>query len=377
MTSVDGGPSLSGGVDLTSSQNIDTNGEPPTISKNKLKKLRRDQAWAEGLEKRRELRKIKHKEKKERKRRENAALAEDAPASSGQRREEPKKDPQKSQQQRAVQLPITIIIDCSFDNLMLDPERKSLASQITRSYSDNHRAPFKSHLTLSSFGGHLKERFDTVLSGHHRNWKGVRFLEDDFPEAASQATEWMRADQGGKLAGAFAPKDANQNRDEGKSSDGEDIIYLTSDSPNTLVELKPYSTYIIGGLVDKNRHKGICYQRAMDRGFQTAKLSIGDFMEMNSRFVLTTNQVVEIMLKWLELGNWGRAFLEVIPKRKGGVLRNGKGNDSGDLEDAVADENLNAPSLQQAEEEINAEAQPQPQAIELTNSAGLPDKPGD
>jgi len=29
---------------------------------------------------------------------------------------------------------------------------------------------------------------------------------------------------------------------------------------------------------------------------------------------------VEIMLKWLECGNWGQAFLSVIPKRKGGRL---------------------------------------------------------
>jgi len=42
---------------------------------------------------------------------------------------------------------------------------------------------------------------------------------------------------------------------------------------------------------------------------------------MNSRSVLATNHVSEIMLKWLELGDWGEAFIQVIPKRKGGKLR--------------------------------------------------------
>lgn len=38
---------------------------------------------------------------------------------------------------------------------------------------------------------------------------------------------------------------------------------------------------------------------------------------MASRVVLTTNQVVEIMLKWLECRDWQQAFLKVIPQRKG------------------------------------------------------------
>lgn len=37
---------------------------------------------------------------------------------------------------------------------------------------------------------------------------------------------------------------------------------------------------------------------------------------MSSRFVLTTNQVVEIMLKYLEFRDWKKAFMEVIPPRK-------------------------------------------------------------
>jgi len=37
---------------------------------------------------------------------------------------------------------------------------------------------------------------------------------------------------------------------------------------------------------------------------------------MASRVVLTTNQVVEIMLKWLECRDWQEAFLNVIPQRK-------------------------------------------------------------
>ena len=292
---------------------------------------------------------------------------------------------------------------------MTEKEKISLGSQLTRSYSDNHKAPFQAHLFVSSWGGQLKERFDTVLEKHHESWRRVTFIKEDFVNAAERAKEQMKGKGGGKFAGAFAAKERNQTRiangsdqaagmaaEEDKATREHDIkaeepppdlntlereerviaetpapaiignteksdsdvdikpqlstsghqddiaqaaadkplqslqeeawqegevVYLTSDSPYTLDRLQPYSTYIVGGLVDKNRHKGICYKTACDRGIKTAKLPIGEFMEMQSRFVLATNHVVEIMVRWLESGDWGESFVKVMPKRKGGVLK--------------------------------------------------------
>ena len=304
--------------------------ETPPLSKNKLKKQKRNQQWEANRDKRKALRKEKHKEKKLRNRaaREEAALPSSTATNGAQEANDQNgiQEPVRHHQPQPIQLPITLVIDCGFDDLMGDTERKSLGSQITRCYSDNNKAPYKAHLVISSFGGHLKERFDTLLAGHHRAWKGVRFLGEDFVEAAIQAEVRMRAPDGGRLAGALAPVASV----EGTSSAAEhprlgETVYLTSDSPHTLSTLSPYSTYIIGGIVDKNRHKGICYKKAMDRDIKTAKLPIGDYMQMSSRFVLATNHVVEIMLRWLECGDWGEAFMKVMPKRKGGVLKcNGK-----------------------------------------------------
>ena len=309
----------------------------PSLSKNQLKKLKRKQEWEAD----REFRKAKRKEKiQEKKKRKRAAHEEERaiePSSVTQStavgdvtggKGAPKKQPF-----RSVQLPITFIFDCDFDDLMLEKERISLAAQLTRCYSDNYRAPFKAHLAVSSFGGQLKERFDNVLSGHHQAWRGVRFLEGDFVEAAEQAKGWMVGDNGGKLAGIFAVR--NEYSAEEKPMETGEMIYLSSDSPDTLTDLKPYSTYIIGGLVDRNRHKGICYNRALDRGIKTARLPISEYMEMSSRFVLATNHVSEIMVKWLELGDWGEAFLKVVPKRKGGVL---KGASPAQPDEATEDE---------------------------------------
>ncbi|EXJ94680.1 hypothetical protein A1O1_03077 [Capronia coronata CBS 617.96] len=396
------------------------------MSKNQLKKLRKKQEWEAGREYRKLKRKQKLHEKRERKRagREEAGEAQQheqaggGGAASQQAKEGHDGEVEtgiqkpglsaatavtsKPNRRRPVQLPVTIIIDCGFDDLMIEKERISLGSQITRAYSDNWRAPFQAHLVISSWGGQLKQRFDTVLEKHYLNWRGVMFVEDDFVEAARRAEEVMKGPRGGKLLGAlekFADggkdgdgdgdgdgnaekekekprdqhdanhlllppsdvtqspqeKDKDQTGSESKTTEAPpspnpvsaqkedqppvvsdyhsvptsattgtsagEVVYLTSDSPDTLTELSPYSTYIVGGLVDKNRHKGICYKIATEKGIKTAKLPIGEYLDMQSRKVLATNHVVEIMIRWLECGDWGEAFLKVIPKRKGGRLK--------------------------------------------------------
>lgn len=309
-------------VSLTQITVLATMEENSPMSKSKLKKLKRDQEWEANRAWRKARRKEKMKEKKLRKR----TAKEEAAAVKASALDEndptvnvvPAKEKHISD---FIQLPITIVLDCGFDDFMTEKEKKSLAAQITRCYSDNHKAPFRAHLVISSFGGDLKQRFDQVLSGNYLSWKDVRFLEEDFVHAADRANGWMEGKRGGKLAGALQPRDRPEQSHSTESLPVGETIYLTSDSPNILTELKPYSTYIVGGIVDRNRHKGICYKRAMDRGITTAKLPISDYMEMTSRFVLATNHVSEIMVRWLELGDWGEAFMRVMPKRKGGVLK--------------------------------------------------------
>ncbi|RAK96177.1 tRNA (guanine(9)-N(1))-methyltransferase [Aspergillus ibericus CBS 121593] len=317
----------------------------PKISKREMKRMRRREQW-EGQ---RDLRRAKRKEKGiARKEKRRAALEQ---AKEDGTLEELKKSYERTHKRfrKSTLLPLTLVIDCGYDELMLEKERISLGSQITRSYSDNSRSAYRSHLVFSSFNKQLKERFDTKLNKHYLNWKGVRILSNDFAQVAEMAKEWMVVPAGGRFEGVFADKT------DATPEDGE-VIYLSSDSPNTLTELKPFSTYIIGGLVDKNRHKGICHKHAVEKGIKTAKLPIGDYIQMASRQVLATNHVVEIMLKWLELGDWGKAFLAVIPQRKGGTLKKTAGEQSEDAEevDEIAEEDDNA---EEDEEQALAQAQ--------------------
>jgi tRNA (guanine9-N1)-methyltransferase len=325
-------------------ETTDAENAPPKLSKNQLRKLRKKEQWEAGREQRKEKRREQMAKKKERRQH----MVDEARETGGEEAVKALRkqwETTRSKSRRSTLLPISIVIDCGYDELMNPHERISLAGQLTRSYSENTRAIWRSNLMFSSFNKQLKERFDTVLAPH-RNWKGIRIIQEDFAHASELAQEQMASPKGGKLVGPFAEKS------DAKPEDGE-VIYLSSDSENILTELKPYSTYIIGGLVDKNRHKAVCYKSAVAKGIKTAKLPIGDYIQMTSRQVLTTNHVVDIMLKWLELGDWGEAFMKVLPPRKGGKLRDQQGNEA--TEEATDDEQEQEQTLEDIANEMEAE----------------------
>jgi tRNA (guanine9-N1)-methyltransferase len=351
--------------------------EEPRISKNQLKKKRRLEQWEAGREDRKVKRKEKAKERKERKR--EAWKEQNADENGNVPKMPPARLP-RNFAGKGTQVPITVIFDCDFEEYMYDHELKSLGLQITRCYSDNRKAKYKAHLALSSFGGKMRERFDGILAQQYTSWKGFQFFEEDFVAVAEKSKEWMASPQDGEDIGAIKrPTAEKEQADQDPASEAKEegeIIYLSSESDNVLTHLKPNSTYIIGGLVDKNRHKGICHRRAVNRGIKTAKLPIKEYLEMRDRQVLVTNHVLEILLKWMELGDWGKAFMEVMPKRKGGKLREDgthdeAGEDEGEDDGEEQDQQEMVEAAKEAVEDADSTANaPETEVIEITK--GLP-----
>ena len=67
------------------------------------------------------------------------------------------------------------------------------------------------------------------------------------------------------------------------------LIYLTADSDEVLEELNPECAYIIGGIVDRNRLKGITARKAEELKIKTARLPIKE----NLSFALRASQVTK------------------------------------------------------------------------------------
>eukprot|EP00271_Cylindrocystis_brebissonii_P009100 TRINITY_DN2374_c0_g1_i1.p1 TRINITY_DN2374_c0_g1~~TRINITY_DN2374_c0_g1_i1.p1 ORF type:complete len:656 (+),score=97.37 TRINITY_DN2374_c0_g1_i1:243-2210(+) len=174
-----------------------------------------------------------------------------------------------------------IVIDLDFSDLMHPGELKSLMQQVMYSYAANARAAEPSRLTLTGCTGAVRDQLHKVSGFSH----------------------WM------------CHTHAESYMDVFKDRIG-DLVYLTADSPNTTETLDKGKIYIIGGIVDRNRHKCVTYLKAEKDGIQTAKLPIGEHIQMLTSKVLTVNQVMEILLRYLECRDWSQSLLQVVPQRK-------------------------------------------------------------
>ncbi|KAG9274194.1 hypothetical protein AMEX_G11092 [Astyanax mexicanus] len=297
-------------------------GENETLSKRQRKKLLKQQQWEEQ----RDLRKQKRKERKQQRKLERQTQAEDGTQFAFRKRLRREAEPS----------PLRLVVDCSFDSLMLLKDVKKLHKQIQRCYAENRRAAHPVQFYITSHGGQLKQNMDEINKGWV-NWKDVHIKPEHFHEVLSK----------------------------------DDLVYLTSDSPNVLEELDENKAYVIGGLVDHNHHKGISFERAKELGIAHAQLPLSSFVKMNSRKVLAVNHVFEILLAYLEKRDWKEAFFTVLPQRKGAVPvgqedKQEQGNDE-DEEDSDRDSDTCEPVTEKSEDakdQLNEQQQLASQDVE-------------
>lgn len=205
------------------------------------------------------------------------------------------RDAQRAKVAQALETGQRIVIDMDFADLMREGEIRSLVQQVGFCYSANARAAVPGHLILTGVAGPVAETMRHQIMG---------------------LDKWVAT---------VTEKPYLEHFGEGAKGD---LVYLTADSPHELTELDPGKVYIVGGLVDRNRHKGVCFERAESQGIATARLPIGEYIKLASSQVMCTNHVVEMLVKWLEVKNWELAFKSVVPtrKRKGEELeREGQG----------------------------------------------------
>ncbi|KAF7644424.1 hypothetical protein LDENG_00222320 [Lucifuga dentata] len=259
------------GNDQSVENNVAAASGNQSLSKRQRKKLLKQQKWEEE----RDLRKQKRKERKAQRRLQRRSQEDEAGEAHSIR---------KWPRREATPSSLRLVVDCSFDTLMLLKDVQKLHKQIQRCYAENRRASHPVQFYLTSLGGQLKQSMDEKDKGWI-NWKDVTIKTEHYSGVVVK----------------------------------EELVYLTSDSPNVLAELDQSKAYVIGGLVDHNHHKGITFEKAKELGIDHAQLPLSSFVKMNSRKVLAVNHVFEIILAYLEKGCWQEAFFTVLPQRKGAV----------------------------------------------------------
>ncbi|SCU80741.1 LADA_0B09274g1_1 [Lachancea dasiensis] len=247
---------------------------PEGMSKSQWKKVWKKKRWEDSKEQYALVR----REKRNRAKLARRAKIQEYKDRGEEIPEELRRPPRKNMNQ--TDSGIQIIIDCAFDDLMNDKEITSLSNQITRAYSFNRREDHYARVRVTSFDKRLKERFERDLEdSRYSEWKNFEFTKD--------------------------PQLPLQN-----------AVYLTADTDEVLERLEPGTTYIVGGIVDKNRHKLLCYNKARELGIPTRKLPLAQYINLTGREVLTSTHVVQLMLRYFKNHDWKEAFEAVLPPRK-------------------------------------------------------------
>lgn len=277
-------PGLEPASNDASKTDADKKNDEPKMSKNALKKKRK---WEKAMEFKRKRKEQQKKVKLEKAKAEGRDLEAEKEEMERRRKDGSgwaKRNQFWQEMFERQSCKYQVYIDCSFEKEMTHSEINSLANQIRYCYSSNKKAKCPVKATACSLDGETRSLLNHVSGLDQWKHRAFHLTEKDITEVA-----------------------------EDKSK----LVYLTSDSTNTLTELEDGKTYIIGGIVDRNRLKRVAIDKAESLGIQTAKLPIGDHLNMFSTKVLTVNHVFEILLKWKENnGDWKKALLDVLPKKK-------------------------------------------------------------
>jgi tRNA (guanine9-N1)-methyltransferase len=125
-----------------------------------------------------------------------------------------------------------------------------MAQQLTSLYNSNRRStnPFSSIIFCGPvaeciYDTGIGKHMETKMNAQWRRWQSIMLLER------------------GGLGKLYEPSD-----EAPAICQKNQMIYLTADSEQTIESLEEDKVYIIGGLVDRNRHKvGLCIRRCLNR----------------------------------------------------------------------------------------------------------------
>ena len=332
---------------LSIEQTITQSGEIPHISKRQIKKQK-------NREKRRELFKLKKAAKKLEKKRKHCESLQssengekfgenDENFSDEKKREQKMNRRQYKQQkqsclrqvyeQQGTESSVSVIIDCSFNDKMTPRELVSMSQQLMICYSinaslaDQHIASSSSFLSLNEEEENREENGGICGENEKQFQKKVEVQpltdkEKKLPFYLSFTSLQSALFTGMHKFGGFPHHwiidQTSKHFTEHFSREfaNKKLVYLSADADEEVTELEVGTMYILGGLVDRNRHKNLCHHRALELNIPQRRLPIGQYLNLKLAPVLTVNQCLEIMAQVYLGSSWRDAVEKVVPQRK-------------------------------------------------------------
>lgn len=266
--------------------------------------------------------------------------------------------------------PIRICIDCDFEHLQDDRDLHSLCQQLMYAYGEANKANVakrgkrKTHdrlerpnagneeeatkfeapveIAIAGVGPRLRPMIERLQCGG--KWKCL-VTEADF-----NSLDFSSATAALKPENSQPPEEETSGDSQPQRAAGSapaKCIYLTADAEEEMQSFEGGVVYVIGGLVDRNKHKGVCLAKAKERNIKVLKLPLREGGLLRGSKVLTVNQVspafagpgggtasagnfhshsasvfalrsqvVSILIGFASTGKWEAAFTKGLPQRK-------------------------------------------------------------
>ena len=145
----------------------------------------------------------------------------------------------------------------------------------------------------------------------------------------------------------------------------EKVVYFSPDAEEVCGELEEDKIYVIGGIVDRDRLKGVSYKTCKEKEIRAVRLPINEcgVLEEGEKFPnksLNVNTMYNVLLKYSECGEWKEALRPLLPTRRGFKTRGGKGGveggGKGEKEEGMEGEKEEGKGDEKEEEERPVEA---------------------
>ena len=210
----------------------------------------------------------------------------------------------------AAPVPLRVAIDCAYDGVMTETERKSLTTQCSIIHGLREQAEHRPHVALAiCCGGAPLADGDVGVAR-----AGVRDAG-----AGPSSLELLRA------AGLETWKSVAWRSENAPLSllslagvDAASVVYLSPDAPDVLDALRPSEVYVIGGLVDKPKIKGASCRRARELGVRCARLPLTEHLppalagRSSMLDALNLNAVFRLLMEWSRGRDWTAAITAAL-----------------------------------------------------------------
>jgi tRNA (guanine9-N1)-methyltransferase len=216
--------------------------------------------------------------------------------------------------------PCRVALECSFGGAMNPRERKSLAHQIVRCYGHNRKAKRPLDLHLSGMAEAAQHPDVLPANGHWQAWTDITLVHPSAEE------RWP----------------------------GE-VVWLTPDASEPLLELDPSAVYVVGGLIDRSVASQATLRRAEAHRVSARRLPLREFAPRGDVHpILSPLSVVQILGAVHSGESWPDAIALGLPER---YVKRREGEEARRLQSGGAEAGAEGTEAVEAEAEAEAEGE--------------------